>query len=94
MIEFKDGTTITHQEAADLMRAEPGGLITGRLIDWNGYRCAGGVLIGSTQDSHWPRHIERDSIPLWTSMVDTNNEFEGTMKERAEFMAQWFEALE
>ena len=89
MMKFKDGSRISHQKAADLIRAELGGLITGFLYK-DGLRCAGGVIIGSTEMNLWPKQ-PTDSW-AWANLVNANNSFEGTPEERQEHMAQWFEA--
>ena len=92
MIEFTNGKTITNTEAAALIRAEPDGLITDLLIDMDGHRCAGGVLMNFQPYPHthsWPTH---SGSKLWDRMVIANNSFAGTLAERREFMAQWFES--
>ena len=93
MIEFTNGKTITNTEAAALIRAEPDGLIADYLIDKDGHRCAGGVLLNIQLYPHthsWPTH---SGSKLWDRMVIANNSFVGTLAERREFMARWFENL-
>ena len=92
MIHFTDGTSITNQEAADLIRKEPYGLISRTLIDKDGHRCAGGVLLGSEWDNAWPRQTHGQSEDLWIDMVQANNSFTGKPAQRREFMARGCES--
>ena len=89
MIEFTDGTTITFREAAEMVRAE-GALITGHLINEEGQRCVGGVLINSSKKNTWP--VYPTDHALWSKVVHENNAFEGTPEEEAlrreSFLAQ------
>ena len=91
MIKLTNGKTITNQEAAALIRAEPWGLIANSLLDAEGHRCAGGVLLGSTPALVWPTSVQTESDGEWIQMVLENNAFKGTPAERREHMACWCE---
>ena len=97
MIQFTNGKSLSNLEAAALIRAEPDGLITDLLIDLDGHRCVGGVLM-NFQPYSWlsprasPSSPTSSSCDLWGRMVYANNSFVGTLVERREFMAQWFES--
>lgn len=93
MIKFTNGTSITNQQAAALIRREPYGLIAHMLIDAQGHRCALGVLLGSTHGDSCPISVAEESMVLCKRMVRTNNGFHGRPEERREVMAQWFEKL-
>ena len=88
MIRFTDGTSLTGEEAAQLVESE-GRLITDHLINPDGERCAGGVLVGSTQENEWPRHLSIGHYVFWSRLIDANHDFQGTPEERAVYMAQW-----
>jgi len=96
MINFTNGESITGKEAAALIRKE-GKLTTKNYINRNGARCAVGVL------EEWSlvpislfgkkriRLMENHTVLL---VMGWNDRFRGTNSERAEYMAQKFEALE
>jgi len=91
MITFSDGTTMTFEEAAQLMEEE-GRLGTVVLYDLHSHlRCVLGVLGNITEESrssHIPYKINIVS-DIWLA----NDTFKGTPEERAVYMAQWFRNL-
>lgn len=90
MIEFTDGTTITCEEAAQLIEAE--GQVG--IGDFAGphYRCSLGIIEGwahETQES--TRTVLGMSIRQ--GAVQNGDAFEGTPEERSVFMAAYFRSL-
>ena len=93
-LHFNNGTEITSQEAAALLRKE-GRLGTGHYYDLNGLRCLVGVLENHSIEENG-RWFERDTVvDLFSKGLDTsaNDAFAGTPEERCEHFAQLFEQL-
>lgn len=89
MIKFRDGTSITNEEAAQLFETE-GRLIQNYVSNAEG-RCALGVIEDFAPIGLFPRRplVKAESL---RSMITANNEFEGTPEERAAYMAGWMRA--
>ena len=86
MLEFTDGTSISYEDAAQLMEKE-GELILG-WYNLGGERCALGVLYNTTNRHHHKRRLS--SYGLAIEIATVNNNFEGAPAQRCEYMARWF----
>lgn len=81
----------TFEEAAQTIERE-GKLITMKLLDDNGDRCALGVL-GEFNKSNdgWMEGARADNgyVEIIEELISVNNSFEGTLEERAVHVAAW-----
>jgi len=95
MIHFTDGTSITFEQAAQMMEEE--GALT-RGVYFNAVnRCAIGVLenIQIGDMSFTPeRRIKLRGSSFAIDLFTANDSFEGTPEQRAAYMAEWFRSLE
>lgn len=104
IINFTDGSSITTQQAADLIRAE-GELGSLFLVTRAGLRCAMGVIqnayLSPADTERYPVNqrpmtfmSERElKAELGESVHRLNDAFTGTPAQRAEYMAKLMEAI-
>jgi hypothetical protein len=89
MIKFRDGPSITNEEAAQLIEAE-GRLGAEIFVTQNRLRCAVGVIEDWTYAPYFTntrQMISRDPV------IVVNDPFEGTPEERCAHMAAYFRNL-
>lgn len=83
---------ITYEEAARMVEAE-GRLARYSMCDFDGLRCAAGVIRKARRNGGFPTILSYDeynNLPDAFWVTNANDAFDGTPEERATYMAAWF----